>query len=189
MTQTEQNGNKCSVDGCPRLKKARGLCGMHWQRWRKHGVDGLANTPTTLDRLASLTSQQSEDCIHWDGYADKRGYGRVWFGGRYQLAHRVSYAVNTGTIPAGLCILHQCDNPICVNPAHLSVGTQSENMRDCCVKGRTAAGERNPHAKLSEVDVLAIRGSTGSTRKIAAQFGIASSGVSQIKTHKLWRHI
>lgn len=77
-----------------------------------------------------------DDCWLWTGSADRDGYGRQRVGNRPRLAHRVSYALEHGDIPKGLLILHRCDTPACVNPAHLRAGTQQENMAERDAKGR-----------------------------------------------------
>lgn len=143
----------------------------------------------SVDALRRLTAEPRDQCILWTGFTDPKGYGRVWFKKRYALAHRASYELNCGPIARGLCVCHRCDNPSCVNPSHLFVASQDENIRDRNTKGRTARGERASHSKLSERDVKAIRGDHRSTRVIAVEYGIASSSVSGIKQRKYWGHV
>ncbi len=76
-------------------------------------------------------------CWEWIGSKDKNGYGLIKRNGRSVRAHRASYEINIGEIPSGMVIMHSCDNPGCVNPEHLSVGTPLQNSLDCKVKGRT----------------------------------------------------
>lgn len=83
-------------------------------------------------------------CWEWTAYLRKNGYGEMRFEGGARKAHRVSWRVNCGSIPDGGAILHKCDNPKCVNPNHLLIGTQVENMRDARIKGRFASGDRSP---------------------------------------------
>ncbi|MFA8692963.1 HNH endonuclease signature motif containing protein, partial [Escherichia coli] len=75
-------------------------------------------------------------CEIWQGSKTKGGYGLRYYQGKVQLAHRVSYKLNKGEIPEGLVVMRSCDNPSCVNPEHLSLGTQSDNRKDCLDKGR-----------------------------------------------------
>lgn len=75
-------------------------------------------------------------CVEWQGGRDKDGYGQTVVGGRKQRAHRVAWERIHGPIPAGMKVLHKCDNPPCVNPGHLFLGTQADNVRDCWDKGR-----------------------------------------------------
>jgi hypothetical protein len=76
------------------------------------------------------------DCWPWTGYTNTRGYGVIRINRRTVLAHRIAYQVERGPIPDGLFVCHHCDNPPCCNPAHLFLGTQTENMRDMISKGR-----------------------------------------------------
>lgn len=106
-------------------------------------------------------------------------------------AHRASWELANGAVPDGLQVLHKCDVTLCVNPAHLFLGTIQDNATDKKVKGRArgAVGVRNPSAKLSEDDVRAIRVATGTQESIAARFGIGQTVVSNIKNGRLWRHV
>ena len=76
------------------------------------------------------------ECIEWEGLRNSKGYGRAWYEGKMWLAHRAAWAKVHGPIPEGMCILHRCDNPPCVNSDHLFVGTQADNIRDAQRKGR-----------------------------------------------------
>lgn len=95
--------------------------------------------------------------------------------------------------PKGMQVMHSCDNPPCVNPHHLSVGTNADNVRDKVSKNRQykPKGEKHPQAKLCEKDVLAIRKSRGviTGRKLATQFGISEEYVYEIWTRQSWKHI
>lgn len=90
------------------------------------------------------------DCWPWCGYRDKAGYSRIQYGDRTHLAHRVAWLFTNGPIPVGLCVLHHCDFPSCCNPAHLFLGTQTDNMADRDKKGRQASGQRNGSYTHSE---------------------------------------
>lgn len=106
------------------------------------------------------------------------------------MAHRLSYIAFIGPIPDGMCVLHRCDRPACINPEHLWLGTDADNMRDKCEKGRhrCGAGESHGMAKLTDADVSAIRSkyATGNIlqRELAAEFGVAQSHVSMILAGK-----
>jgi len=95
---------------------------------------------------------KTQECWLWIGYRDARGYGRIMRQGKVCGTHRVSWEIHNGQIPEGMGVLHSCDNPPCVNPQHLFIGTQKDNMRDCTRKGRAwyvmhpdrvASGERH----------------------------------------------
>ena len=100
----------------------------------------------------------SGDCWNWQGSTYGGGYGTLKVGGRAVGAHRVSYWLVHGHIPDELNVCHHCDNPLCVKPSHLFMGTQSDNMKDSFAKGRLDnQGEENGNSKLVENDVHEIR--------------------------------
>lgn len=101
--------------------------------------------------------------------------------------------LHLGDIPDGLLVCHSCDNPSCVNPKHLFLGTQKKNMQDCKEKGRIRyiahSGESNGRAKLTQTQVLEIRGSNQSRKELMSRFGISYSMVGRIKQGKSWKGI
>lgn len=106
-------------------------------------------------------------------------------------AHRVAYELFVGPIPPGQCVLHHCDNPSCVRPCHLFLGTLLDNNLDMLLKGRTARGEKSGAAKLNDklvYDILSLRG-TLSHVAIAKQVSISRSVVSEIIEGKAWKHL
>jgi hypothetical protein len=128
-------------------------------------------------------------CWIWIGGADKKGYGRIGDAdGNTFVASRVSWELHNGQIPPGLWVLHKCDNGRCVNPEHLFLGTLQDNEKDKVAKGRQGFGEKNPGAKLTEKEVEEIRKAVGLLKNIAADFGVALSTVSQIRSGQRWRH-
>lgn len=133
------------------------------------------------------------ECWMWRAGTNGNGYGHILWGEKRELAHRVSYSLANGPIPGGLHVLHKCDTPLCVNPAHLFVGTHTDNMRDKVDKGRGTKGESVPQSKLTEEDVTNIRSmyTTGefSQRKLGAIFKIDQSEISNIVARKVWRCI
>jgi len=107
-------------------------------------------------------------------------------------AHRASYLLNKGKIPDGLVVRHRCDNPICVNPDHLTVGTQKDNMQDCLQRGRFNAlrGEAHHGAKLTSGQVVEIRARLGDGADhsiLAAQFGVGKEQIRRIGRGDSWR--
>ena len=90
---------------------------------------------------------KTDGCWTWQGAGRSMKYGRFWIGGRNELPHRVAWILTYGPIPDGLCICHSCDNPKCVRPSHLFLGTHKQNSEDMVAKGRSASGDRSP-AKL-----------------------------------------
>ena len=138
------------------------------------------------------------DCWLWTGARNPCGYGNLKLDGRNALAHRVSWEMRYGPIPSGpghhgTCVLHRCDVPACVNPEHLRLGSQAENVADKYQKGRGrhtgAPGESHWSARLTENDVRAIRAAPGTREDIAACFGVTASHVGAIRRREKWRHI
>jgi len=137
------------------------------------------------------------DCLVWIGYLNpKNGYANFNPTTRHvawgMAAHRWIYEQKHGLIPAGMFVLHKCDNPACVSIDHLYLGTHADNMKDRTRRGRSARGETNGCARLTETAVIEIRwlssqGSSG--RAIAQQFGVALYTVQKIINRKTWRHV
>lgn len=95
------------------------------------------DVPDAAERLAERSAMDpGTGCVLWLGYVDPCGYGRMGVGGKQRLTHRLAYELAHGPIPDGLCVCHKCDNPPCVNPLHLFLGTHTDNMRDRVTKGR-----------------------------------------------------
>lgn len=146
--------------------------------------------------------RRGEGCWEWTGYRQspvygghglfRRGDGRVGMHG----AHRASWEIHNGPVPTGLFVLHRCDNPPCVRPDHLFLGTQSDNVRDMDAKGRRRVrplhGEANPSARLTEALVLELRernkGGEG-YRRLARAFGISTATVQDAVSGRTWRHV
>jgi hypothetical protein len=115
---------------------------------------------STLQRLLGFIESYEPDtdsCIKWIRYKNPAGYGQLRVENVAWLAHRYVYTQLHGNIPPGLVIMHTCDNPACVNPRHLQLGTHGQNVRDKEAKGRGNAGERNGQAKLSQDEITRIR--------------------------------
>jgi hypothetical protein len=139
-------------------------------------------------------------CWIWIRERDKDGYGEISVHGikRQKLkAHRVSWEVFKGPIPLGLNVLHKCDNPPCINPDHLFLGTQKDNIQDMITKGRKVIvpglkGEANPTSKLKSEQVKKIKSMLAQgivAGVIAKEFGVARSTISMINIGRLWRDI
>lgn len=145
---------------------------------------------TLAERLRINSRVTESGCIKWTGHRDACGYGRVRWQGRQHLAHRVAWERAHGPIPVGLCVCHCCDNRACINPDHLFLGTQADNVADMIAKGRARPlkGMNNGRAKLTEEQASQVRAATGKLHQIAARFGIGLSQVSEIKRGKGWRH-
>lgn len=135
--------------------------------------------------------QQSDGCWTWTSSL-LNGYGRFYVDGKYEFAHRVSYKLFNGPIPDGMCVCHRCDNPQCVNPSHLFLGTNLDNIRDRVEKKRNATGGNHGRSKLNAESVKLIRRELAKGRSpysVSKDFGVASATIKQIEDGKAWSHV
>ena len=137
------------------------------------------------------------ECWEWQAGKSKKGYGYVQNNrkrGKLLSAHRVSWELHNGKIPKGMLICHHCDNPPCVNPNHLFLGTQKDNIRDAVKKGRKKyIGEGNGRAILTKEDVLLIRELYKQPDltliQLAKSFNVSRGCITGIVYKKTWKHI
>jgi hypothetical protein len=164
----------------------------------------------TITRFWSKVSK-SDGCWTWAASKRHKGYGAfVWADGSGAViqgrAHRFSWELHNGPVPAGKCVLHRCDNPPCVRPDHLFIGSKAENNSDMRRKGRAVAGgtktsvqackyergERHHSAKLSQSTVMAIRADRAlglSYSKLTTKYGITQGHVFRIANRQAWKHV
>lgn len=137
-------------------------------------------------------------CWLWSGAPGAGGYGVAKFDGRYQKAHRVSWALHSGSMPPrDVKVCHRCDTPACVNPAHLWLGSQADNVADMMAKGRhrtsSRFGDENPMAELTGDNVWAIRlmlrYQRFSQAEIARSYGVSPMTISRIANWQTWPHV
>lgn len=163
----------------------------------------LSQRNTAIKLVRSLVKdQRNNECIEWPWYCANSGYGQISWRNQRVRTHRVAWEITFGPIPKGLHVLHHCDNPPCINPRHLFLGTNADNMADMKAKGRSgmrnhperaARGERHGMAKLDESEVKDIR--TYHHTKIYTQaeladvYGVSDSTIGRIVHKKAWRHI
>lgn len=142
---------------------------------------------------AKVRKQPGDGCWEWTGSFNDKGYGKVRVDGRMVRAHRVAWELAHGplSLPADATVCHRCDNPACVRPDHLFLGTQLDNIRDRDAKGRAARGAQTGAAKLSDEDVRAIRAAAGdlSGRALARRYGVSHVVVQGILRGESWRHV
>lgn len=128
----------------------------------------------------------------WKRGTSKGGYGAFGIASTLYRANRVAYVIANGEPPAGTVICHSCDNPGCVNPAHLFAGTPKDNLVDMSNKRRCRLGVKHHSAKLNDGMVQAIRTafSQGTSQtSLALKYGVSQSVISDIVCHKSWRHV
>ena len=136
-------------------------------------------------------------CWLWKGWLLNSGYGETTIRCKKITAHRASYIWANGPIPKGKIVLHSCDVPTCVNPEHLSLGTDADNVRDCHAKGRAALGERNRSSKLTAEKVRAIRAeywggkraSPSNAVELAAKYGVNRGTIVMVALGRSWTHV
>jgi len=135
------------------------------------------------------TDHGDDECWPWRAARSTPGYGYFWREGGPRNAQRVMWEVVHGEIPDGLCVLHSCDNKLCVNPRHLFLGTPADNNADRDRKGRQARGQRQGAAKLNREQVreIRVRVEQGETqRALGRRFGVHRSTVGAIVHHRTW---
>lgn len=140
-----------------------------------------------LDKIAP---EPNCGCWLWTAGMDRHGYGKFTMAGQrtHIPAHRASWLLHNGEVPSGLFVLHRCDVRSCVNPDHLFLGTNDDNMADMVAKGRSprSRGEKNPRAKLTEAQALALLRDRRPVREVAAAFGVSRSTVGMIRCGRNW---
>lgn len=168
----------CSICGNPR-KAERMFCSRTCANINQRMVWNRSN-PAILRKIVLQRSKMAGDCWLWVGGKNHEGYGVLHINGRLTRAHRASYIAFKGDIPADRIIMHTCDNPTCVNPEHLLLGTHKNNSDDKIHKGRHC------NRKLTEGDVEIIRKYDGTIEKIAIMFGVSASTIARIKCGRIW---
>ena len=192
----------CTIENCDDKNHLRGLCAKHYRAWVKYR-DPLAYKAyygSLHDRFFRHVEKglSEDDCWKWTAAKNPQGYGKIGIGApthKVEGAHRVSWMLhNNATIPAGLFVLHSCDNPECTNPKHLRVGTKSDNMNDMYSRARQGKrnlpiGEKNNKAVLTEEKVIYIRSSKKSNGELAQEMGISKTCVRLARIGETWSHV
>ena len=135
-------------------------------------------------------------CWLWLGRPNVHGYGRLGVDYNRIDAHVFSYELNVSPVPKGMCVLHKCDNRMCVNPDHLFVGTRTDNMVDKVEKDRQHKGEQFKSAKLSDDKVREIRkrhkvwsATRTNTKELAMEFGVSTTVILRVVSGRGWKHV
>lgn len=194
------NASNGIAEVCNKTGQTKAAAATLASKMRKLGWD-LKRMP--YQQMRSLESRfwsfvrKTDNCWVWTGSTNGKGYGQMSQGKRGfkpLLSHRVSWKLHFGVIPEGLCVLHRCDNPPCVRPGHLFLGTMTDNDADRDAKGRTAKGSDHCRSKLTESVVVQAREMYWKKRvlvkDIAAQLGVISaSALSQAVLGRTWKHV
>lgn len=196
---------KCLVNECNNKYKSIGLCSSHWKINKKYGTPEpkcfcgkavqtfagnigarmLCNWHSFENRYwENVNKKTINECWEWIGSKTSAGYGIIFFNGKSIYAHRAIFLLlQKNNIAEELIVCHKCDNPSCINPKHLFIGTQKDNIEDMINKKRNRYGENTYNAKLSNEDVLQIRklNQDGIKQKdIAKIFNIDAGHISDI---------
>jgi HNH endonuclease len=187
--------SKCKMPMCTHEVRAKGLCSTHYTRFRLYGDPTIVKEHhfcglTVLERFQKYV-KKTDTCWIWTGAKNENGYGILNVKGRGTIASRLAWELEYGGIPEGKYVLHHCDNPSCVNPDHLYLGSQTDNMRDMELRSRAnrVVGENNGKSKVTAAIVRAIRQSPEKSGVLAKQYGIHTRTVWQIRSGRTWRHI
>ena len=132
-----------------------------------------------------------EDCWIWQASTKQSGHGQIRVGASPEYAHRVAFKLKVKD-PGDKDVLHKCGNPACVNPSHLYLGDQADNLADASNRGRLPTGKNNAAAKLTEGDVLEIRNAYGpnkSMRSLADEYDVSPGTIHSIIHHKTWSDV
>lgn len=147
---------------------------------------------TFLDRFESkFIPEPMSGCWLWDASQNRDGYGNFRFRDKILNAHRVAWYIYRGAIPRGVQVLHKCDIRSCVNPQHLYLGSQRDNVLDCenRKRARHPKGDQHKNAKISEKQAIYIFWDSRPQHEIARDYKISQPLVSSIKNQKAWTHI
>jgi hypothetical protein len=198
----------CSIENCENKYHAKGFCKKHYYKNKRLGDPLAGKTQTNSQSKAGTKEYISEnseidinDCWIWKRSKIKKGYGHPKFKGKSIYAHRLSYLTFVGEISNNLFVLHTCDNPACVNPKHLFLGTNQDNMNDKVNKNRQAKGEDHGRSKLLKKEVNEIRilwsaelakRARGKAiqltqKELAKRFKVDRATISRIVNNRRWR--
>lgn len=165
--------------------------GLIWNLGRRSSLRAISLSEQDVARFWGFVSK-SDACWNWIGKLSDRGYAVLSIKRMGMRASRISWTINNGPIPEGLCVCHSCDNRSCVNPSHLFLGTHQENMADMMRKKRQISGERVHSGKLTEaqaIEILRLHRAGRSAKQLSKQFGIAPVNVWCLTSGRHWKYL
>ena len=145
---------------------------------------------TEKEFWSNVSAPNEDGCTIWMRYTDKDGYGQVYYDGAQDRSHRLAWRLTHGDIPAGICVLHKCDNPPCCNIDHLFLGTPRDNINDCVAKGRHPVGNANGMSILTRSQVVEchwLRKYGWRSIDIARMFGVDKRTIYDLLAGRTWR--
>lgn len=179
----------CSVDGCNKPKKSKGLCEMHYCRLRRNGSLYLKNNHAKKIEIEI----KENSCIECTSHQKlSTGYYLYMVNYNRKSLHRHVYEEMFGEIPEGLVVRHKCDNRGCINPEHLELGTHLDNSQDMVKRNRSLKGSKHHNAKLDEPQVKEIKKlmkSKVQNKDLAIMFNVDRDTISNIKNGRTWKHV
>ena len=187
----------CAV--CDNPVYCRGWCNKHYRRWKKYGdpeggryrFHGASMEEAFRWHMPG-DPPAGGDCWEWSSSRNQYGYGQIGVGDKIPGAHVVAYEIFVGPVPNGKLVRHVCDNPPCVSPRHLLVGTHQDNSDDKVARARQVRGQAIPWTHLADTDVIDIRTrhAHGETQvSLARMFGVSQSRISAITRQESWKHV
>lgn len=188
---------KCVFKGCFKKAHSKGLCIAHYQQQRTgkklKPLQFQVHGKTEKERFFARIGKLESGCWQWLGSLNA-GYGQFRLDtGAIILSHRYSYLLHKGGSIEGLVVMHTCDNPKCVNPDHLVLGTQADNVQDMHKKGRdkkrALIGINHSLSKLNDEAVREIRKSSDSIMSIAKRFDVSRASIYDVLSGKTWKHV
>lgn len=148
----------------------------------------MANTSNTVVKFEQ-NFEKNDGCWEWRGITWATGYGRFHFANKDWKAHRLAWSLYVGSLKKEDCLLHRCDNRLCVNPDHLFIGTRADNNLDKTKKNRQSKGEMVNTAKLTNEKVKEIRASSESTAELSEKYGVSYDHINKVKRKEVWKHV
>lgn len=142
--------------------------------------------------MEKIKIDEETGCWMWQAFRNPKGYGMIYYDGRVWLAHRLSFTLHRHNIPGGLCACHSCDTPSCVNPDHIFLGSNADNVQDAVNKGRIPFGESRSNSKLTDelvMEMVSKYANGATSRELSEEYGIHEAYVPAIIRGKQWKHV